>query len=432
VPRTRIVATLGPATSSESLIGLLVEAGVDVFRLNFSHGSHQTHGELIGRIRRAAGGRPVAILQDLGGPKLRLAHPVQGRPGEIVDLALPATVQPGDPVLLADGVMQLEVVDARRARVVVGGNIPAGKGLNLPSSRLDMPSLTAKDLADLRFGAERGVDLVAVSFVRAAKDLDAARGAGLPLIAKVETAAAVAHLDEIVRAADGVMVARGDLGVEIPIERVPIVQKELIALANRYAKPVITATQMLRSMVDSLLPTRAEASDVANAVLDGSDAVMLSEETAIGHHPVAAVEMMARILVQAEPLLRPRGDGGGSEVADVMARTACAVTAEVGAVAVVVPTRSGFTARLVARHRPRVPIVALTADESVRRRLSLVWGVTAITVPWLAGTEAAVLDRFRDSVRATGVVPAGSLVVVTGGWPTGRPAATNLVHVATI
>ncbi len=432
MPRTRIVATLGPATSSESLIGLLVEAGVDVFRLNFSHGSHQTHGELIGRIRRAAGGRPVAILQDLGGPKLRLAHPVQGRPGEIVDLALPATVQPGDPVLLADGVMQLEVVDARRARVVVGGNIPAGKGLNLPSSRLDMPSLTAKDLADLRFGAERGVDLVAVSFVRAAKDLDAARGAGLPLIAKVETAAAVAHLDEIVRAADGVMVARGDLGVEIPIERVPIVQKELIALANRYAKPVITATQMLRSMVDSLLPTRAEASDVANAVLDGSDAVMLSEETAIGHHPVAAVEMMARILVQAEPLLRPRGDGGGSEVADVMARTACVVTAEVGAVAVVVPTRSGFTARLVARHRPRVPIVALTADESVRRRLSLVWGVTAITAPWLAGTEAAVLDRFRDSVRATGVVPAGSLVVVTGGWPTGRPAATNLVHVATI
>ena len=429
--RTRIVATLGPASRDETTIGALVEAGVDVFRLNFSHGTHAEHGAAIATIRRVAGDRTVAILQDLGGPKLRLTAPVRGKPGDVVAIELPASVRAGDPVLLADGLMQLEVVDPGHAKVIVGGDIPAGKGINLPSSHLDIASLTPKDEADLRFGVEQGVDLVGVSFVRRADDLAPVRRTGLPAIAKIETAHAVTQMAEIVAAADGIMVARGDLGVEIPIERVPVVQKALITLANRAAKPVITATQMLRSMVDSLLPTRAEATDVANAVLDGSDAVMLSEETAIGRHPVEAVRMMGRILDQAEPLIVPRLDPGGHDVADRITRAACEMAEEIGAAAIVVPTLSGFTARMVARHRPRMPVIALVSDEAVRRRLALVWGVTVVAVPAFADAKT-VLEKFADPVRTTGLVPAGSNVVVTAGWPFARPGAANLLHVGTV
>jgi pyruvate kinase len=429
--RTRIIATVGPATASEPSIGALIEAGVDVFRLNFSHGVHADHGRVIDWIRRAAGPRPVAIMQDLGGPKLRLTRPVRGKPGDVVELPLPPTVRAGDPVLLADGLMQLEVLDATRSRVVTAGDIPVGKGINLPSSRLDIPSLTGKDRADLRFGIERGIDLVALSFVRSAADLDEVKASHVPVIAKVEKAEAVAHAEAIVRAADGVMVARGDLGVEIAIERVPLVQKQLIALANREGKPVITATQLLRSMVDSPLPTRAEATDVANAVVDGTDAVMLSEETAIGRYAVEAVRMMGRILAQAETLLPAHAGAPGPGVSAMIAHAACTMAERIGAGAIVVPTRSGFTARNVARHRPRVPIVALTPEETVRRQLSLVWGVTAVTVPWYPDTDA-LLARFRDAVRPTGLVADGAAVVVTAGWPFAQPGLTNLVHVTTL
>ena len=429
--RTRVVATLGPASRDEGTIGALIEAGVDVFRLNFSHGTHEEHGATIATIRRVAGDRNVAILQDLGGPKLRLSKPVCGKPGEVVAIELPASVRPGDPVLLADGLMQLEVIDAAHARVIVGGDFPAGKGMNFPSSHLDISSLTPKDEADLRFGVAQGVDLVGVSFVRRADDLAPVRRAGVPAIAKIETAQAVTNMAEIVAAADGIMVARGDLGVEIPIERVPVVQKQLIALANRAAKPVITATQMLRSMVDSLLPTRAEATDVANAVLDGSDAVMLSEETAIGRYPVEAVRVMERILGQAEPLIVPRVDPGGHDVAERVTRAACEMAEEIGAAAIIVPTLSGFTARMVARHRPRMQVIALVSDAAVRRRLALVWGVTVVAVPAFVDAKT-VLEKFAESVRATGLLPAGANVVVTAGWPFARPGATNLLHVATI
>ncbi|HWP65343.1 MAG TPA: pyruvate kinase [Candidatus Limnocylindria bacterium] len=427
--RTRIVATLGPATDSEERIRGLLDAGVDVVRLNFSHGTHEEHGRRIALVRRVAGGRPVAILQDLGGPKLRLDRRVAGKPGDVVELALPASVRPGDPVLLADGLMQLEVLAGGRCRVVTGGDIPAGKGINLPSSRLDIPPLTDKDRRDLAYGVSQGVDLVALSFVERARDLDEAKASGLPVIAKIERAGAVAHMDEIVRAADGVLVARGDLGVEIPIEHVPLTQKRLIALANREAKPVITATQMLRSMVESRLPTRAEATDVANAVLDGTDAVMLSEETAVGRYPVEAVSVMRRIVEQAEPALEPCDEAMGDGVSDVIAQAACSVAARVGAAAIVVATRSGFTARRVARHRPRLPVIALTPDERVRRQLSLVWGVDALHLPW-DGDPEALLTAFREPVRAAGLVPAGARVVVTAGWPTAALGSTNLVHVA--
>ena len=428
--RTRIVATLGPASSSEDGIRALVEAGVDVFRVNFSHGTHAEHAARIAAVRGVAGARPIAILQDLAGPKLRLAHAVRARAGDVITLALPATVRPGDPVLLADGVMQLEVLEDGRCRVIVGGDIPAGKGINLPSSRIDLPSVTAKDQDDLRAGLAMGVDFVGVSFVRRAVDLAAARASGLPVIAKIETAAATEHLEEIVDAADGIMVARGDLGVEIPIERVPMLQKRLIALANRAAKPVITATQMLRSMVESLVPTRAEATDVANAVLDGTDAVMLSEETAVGQHPVAAVAMMRRILCAAEPSLVERSPGAERDPAAVIAEAACDLARRVAAAAIVVPTQTGATARRIAARRPRMPIVALTPDDAVRRRLSLVWGVTALTAPWPGHDIETLLGHFRGPLHATGLVATGAPVVLTAGWP--LAGTTNLVHVTTL
>jgi pyruvate kinase len=427
--RTRIVATLGPATDSEERIRALIDAGVDVVRLNFSHGTHEEHGRRIAWVRKLAAGRPVAILQDLGGPKLRLDRRVVGKPGDIVEITLPRTVCAGDPVLLADGIMQLEVIDTGRCLVVTGGDIPAGKGINLPSSRLDIPALTDKDRRDLAFGVAQGVDLVALSFVERAQDLEEAKASGLPVIAKIERAGAVERMADIVRAADGVLVARGDLGVEIPIERVPLTQKKLIALANREAKPVITATQMLRSMVESPLPTRAEATDVANAVLDGTDAVMLSEETAVGRHPVAAVEVMRRILEQAETALEPRTDEMGAGVSDLIAHAACNVATRLGAAAIVVATRSGFTARKVARHRPRLPVIALTPDEGVRRRLSLVWGITALRMAWEENPEV-LLTRFREPLRASGLVAPGARVVVTAGWPSGERGTTNLVHVS--
>jgi pyruvate kinase len=430
VPRTRVVATLGPA--SWSRIPELIAVGVDVFRLNLAHGSHDEHARVIAAIRRDAGTRPIAILVDLAGPKLRLTAPVRGAPGDVVAVPLPPTVRSGDPVLLADGLMQLEVIDPGRARVVVGGDVPAGKGLNLPSSRLDMPALTDKDRRDLAFAVAQGVDLVALSFVARAADLAEARTSALPVIAKIERAEAVRNLDEILAAADGVMVARGDLGVEIAIERVPLVQKRLIALANAAAKPVITATQMLRSMVESTLPTRAEATDVANAVLDGTDAVMLSEETAIGRYPLEAVRMMARILGEAETIQRPPCGAAESDgdVADQIARAACTLADRLAAAAIVVTTRSGFSARAVARHRPHAPLIALT-EERVRRQLSLVWGVTAVVVPWL-DDEVSFLDHFREPVRATGIVPRGATVVVTGGWPREVAGVTNVLHVTTV
>jgi pyruvate kinase len=424
--RTRIVATVGPASGSPEKIRALIDSGVDVFRLNFSHGTHEEHAQHIQVIRRLAGDVPIAILQDLCGPKLRLSGPVSGRPGDLVPIELPASVRAGDPVLLADGLMQLEVVDAHRSRVIVGGTIPAGKGINLPTSQLDIPSLTQKDREDLAFGIQHQVDYVALSFVRRASDLDEVKRSGLPTIAKIEKPQAIQNLEEIVRAADGVMVARGDLGVEIPIERVPVAQKRVIALANREGKPVITATQMLRSMVENPAPTRAEATDVANAVLDGTDAVMLSEETAVGQYPVEAVRVMDRILLEAEPLLQPRQDPLGPEPTDAIAHAACTLSERVNASAIVVPTSTGYTAKKIARYRPRIPILVLTNSESVRRLLGLVWGVTAIAAPWFSET-APVLERFRESIK--GLVQPGSTVVVTAGWPFARPGTTNLLHV---
>ncbi|MCC7078723.1 MAG: pyruvate kinase [Acidimicrobiia bacterium] len=436
VRRTRIIATVGPACATPAQIAALVAAGANVIRLNASHASTQEMQRAVETIRALPAGRQVAVLVDLAGPKLRLSHPVAGEVGDVVPLDLPDTVRPGDRVLLADGVMALEVVDGGLCRVLVAGDLPAGKGINLPSSRLDMPALTPKDAADLDFAVSAEVDYVALSFVRCAADLDTPRASGIPVVAKIETAEAVQNLEGIVAAADGVMVARGDLGVEIPIERVPVVQKEVAYLANEAAKPVIVATQMLGSMVANPTPTRAEASDVANAVLDGADALMLSEETAVGGHPAAAVSAMARIAAEAETIEAPRmrrlTDTILGDEPAYITRLACRVAEQIGAAAIIVPTKTGFTARQVARWRPRTPIIALASDPSVRRRLSLTWGVTALSAPWYGTGAEAVFWNFTEPVRRAALVGPGAKVVLTAGWPMGEGGITNTVHVATI
>ncbi|MBN1827365.1 MAG: pyruvate kinase [Candidatus Eisenbacteria bacterium] len=468
--RTKIVCTIGPASSSPERIEGLIEAGMDVARLNFSHGSLEDHGRTIEIIREAAAraGRPVAILQDLAGPKIRIG-PIEEGPvlletgatftltarvvvgnAERVSVSyrgLPGDVRVGDPLLLADGAIELAVLrvdgDEILCRVVVGGPLTSRKGINLPTRTIQAPILTAKDLEDLAFGAERNVDYVALSFVRNREDVEIARaalrktGASIPLIAKIEKHEAVDRFDEILPVVNGVMIARGDLGVEIPIERVPEVQKRLIGRSNRAGAPVITATQMLRSMVENPRPTRAEVTDVANAILDGTDAVMLSEETAVGRYPVEAVRMMKRIAVETERMFPHkewmlRFDRRGTMTPEeAVAIGACQMAEKVRACAIVTHTVSGSTTRLVARYRPRHPILALTPDESTWRRLALVWGVIPKRVDG-GNTESDLVASTLEQVRNAGFAKPGQAVVITAGMPLYEPGTTNWIRVATL
>jgi pyruvate kinase len=433
-PRTKIVATIGPASSAPEQLQSLVESGMDVARINFSHGDRAAHAAVIARVR-ALGERlhvPVAILQDLAGPKIRVG-PIAG--GSIVLEAgqpfvlttlpiegtrervgvsyggLPEEVTPNDPLLLADGSLHLRVESVEgneiRCRVVVGGRLSSRKGVNVPSGLPRLPILGDQDLDDLRFGLERGVDYVGLSFVRTADDVRTARahmtafGAEVPLIAKIETRSALDHFDEILEAADGIMIARGDLSIETPFARVPIVQKRLIAKTNQRVRPVITATQMLYSMVESPQPTRAEVADVANAVADGSDAVMLSEETAIGRHPARAVQVMALVAAETE-----RGLHGGSQpvspasqpaegAQEAIVRAACQLATWPDVAVIVAVTRSGETARLAARCRPAQPILAFTDRVETYRRLALTRGVMPRLLPeaTLGGERLAQAQR---------------------------------------
>lgn len=466
--RTKIVSTIGPATGSPESLRAVIDAGTDVVRLNFSHGSLEEHGRLIADTRSISESiaRPVAILQDLAGPKIRTGpigvgpvELVSGKPftlttrdvlgdadrASVTYRGLPGDVRVGDGLLLGDGTIEL-VVEATTdeeitCRVVVGGRLDSHKGVNVPSRSLNAPALTEKDRRDLEFALPRGVDYVAVSFVRSVEDVVEARrlvraaGRDVAVIAKIERRAALEAIDEIVEEVDGIMIARGDLGVEVPIEQIPTLQKTLIAKANLAGKPVITATQMLRSMVDNPRPTRAEATDVANAVLDGSDAVMLSEETAVGLYPVDAVQTMRRIVIESESIFpfdawmsKFVGEPPvGIEAA--VAHSACRAAAEVGAGAIVTFTRSGSTTRLVARHRPSQPILGLTSDPDTYRRLALVWGVLPMrTEPAedLVDIERVALDAARKSPR----VRPGQPVIITAGCPIGVPGTTNLIKVA--
>jgi pyruvate kinase len=463
--RTKIVATIGPASRDPETLKRLVQAGVDVARLNFSHGTLEMHAENAERVRAAASsaGRQVAILQDLPGPKIRIGALQDGlaelKPGETLVLqcgsedtgselrmsvswsGLAAAVDPEDVIYLADGAIRLRVKVVREGdgeietAVEIGGTVASRQGLNIPGSTRGLPAVPEEDLEMLRFGESIGVDMIALSFVRTAEDVTSVRKhTRLPLIAKIEKPQAVDAADEIIRSADCVMVARGDLGIELPIEEVPMVQKQLLRAAGRLARPSITATQMLDSMVSSSRPTRAEVADVANAILDGTDAVMLSQETAIGSYPVQAVEMMAAVAERTEHSL-PYSDWNESRVrrdardpAYTIAYSACAAARDLHLAALVVPTLSGRSARLLSAHRPQVPIFALSPGRETVRRCSLMWGVQAASMRRHEITEALIADAARRVVELGWVKP-GARVGITAGLPSGRPGTTSLVQV---
>ncbi len=452
--RTKIVGTLGPATDPPDVLAAVIAAGLDVARINFSHGNEAEHLGRVAALRAAAlkAGRVVAVLADLPGPKLRvkIAGPRQLAPGDVLHFTtatVPAgddigitepevlpDVRPGQRMLLDDGKLQLTAGDFRDGRlaatVTVGGTLQQNKGLNLPDTPLTIASVTDRDHAALKVAAKAGCDWVAVSFVRGPEAADAVRAAcaavGLyvPVMAKVERPEAVRRMGDIVRAFDAIMVARGDLGVETAFEELPVVQKQLIAEARRAGKPVVTATEMLDSMRLNPRPTRAEASDVANAIFDGSDAVMLSGELAIGHYPVETVACMARIAEKAEEHLEGMGRGyGGAEVCgvagdvdDPMAVAACDLADKVGATAIVTPTLSGRTARLLARCRPWARIVAPAPTSAVVRRMAVVWGVRPLLMTPLSPGESRLVSSVRDAFGA-GVLAAGERVVVLAGHP---------------
>jgi pyruvate kinase len=464
VRRAKIVVTLGPATDSPDQIRALVAAGMDIARLNLSHGSHEEHSARYARVRAAsdAAGRAVGILVDLQGPKIRLGRFAGGRaeliPGALFTittqdvlgnaelastshLGLPSDVSSGARILVDDGRLSLEVLEVAgsevRTRVIDGGPISDHKGLNLPGVAVGVPALSDKDVADLRWALHLRADIIALSFVRDAKDAEAVlkvmaeEGVRLPVIAKLEKPQAVDNLDEVIDAFDGLMVARGDLGVELPLEDVPLVQKRAIRRTRMQAKPVIVATQMLDSMITEPRPTRAEASDVANAVLDGADAVMLSGETSVGKHPLAAVSTMARIAEAVEadsltalaPALGPPLTTGGA-----IARAAAEVGEVVGARYLVAFTQSGDTARRLARYRSPIPLLAFTPVGAVRNQLALTWGIETFLVPTVQHTDEMV-KQVDAALLDLGRCRTGDVIVIVAGSPPGIPGSTNAMRV---
>ena len=464
--RTKIVATIGPASREPETLVRMVEAGMDVARLNYSHGTLDEHAETVSRVRTAANraGRAVAIIQDLPGPKLRIGplreDIVELKPGERLTFSsggeefagdashmsvsfagLANALENGSVLYLADGSVRLRAVDVRTAahevevEIEVGGAVASRQGLNIPGPVQSLPSVPEEDFDLLRHGESIGVDMVALSFVQRPEDVESVREhTRLPLIAKMEKPQAVERAEEIVKAADCVMVARGDLGIELPIERVPIVQKQLLELAGWMARPSITATQMLDSMVASSRPTRAEVADVANAILDGTDAVMLSQETAIGAYPVEAVEMMASVAVQAESIAPyerwndSRVRRTESDPAYTIAHNLSIAARELRLDALVIPTLSGRSARLVSAHRPTVPIYALSPGKETVRRCALMWGVQAESMRRHETTEALIADAARRVVEL-GWCERGQRVGITAGLPSGRPGTTSLVQI---
>jgi len=465
--RAKIVATIGPATESLEEIKALIAAGMDVARINRSHGDEQTHTAVFNQIRQAAeeAGKPVAILVDLQGPKIRLGRFIEGEHELEVgdrltittdDIAgtkdrvsttykgLPTDVKVGDSILIDDGRVTVKVDEVTETdvatTVVIPGVVSNNKGLNLPGAAVKVPALTEKDAEDLRWALRMGADYIALSFVRSAKDYDdVARimddeDTHVPVLAKVEKPQAVDRLQEIVESFDGVMVARGDLGVELPLEDVPLVQKRAIEMCQQNAKPVIVATQVLDSMMNSPRPTRAEASDCANAVLDGADAVMLSGETSVGHYPVESVEMMARIIQTTE-------NGGMDRIAraatdphtqgGVITKVATEVAQVLDARFLVTFTTSGDTARRMARIRCDIPLVVFTPIEKVRNQLALTWGAYTLKVPHVHTTEE-MIDLLDKQLLASGAVEKGDLVVVISGSPLGVPGTTNALQVREI
>ena len=459
--KARIICTIGPSSSTPEVLEAMVVAGMDVARLNFSHGTHDDHrarAELIRKISRKVG-KPIAILQDIQGPKIRLGRFVGGATevttGQTVTLttrrvlggggllptpiaSLTRDVRKGHPILLDDGRVRLEVLQVRgkdiTCRVIVGGTLKDNKGINLPGAAVSVPTLTEKDILDLAFGQELGVDFVALSFVRSAKDVRQARAyvekLGTPLIAKIEKPQAVADLDAIAEASDGIMIARGDLGVEMPLEQLPGIQKAAVTAANARGGLVIVATEMLESMINSPRPTRAEVSDVANAIYDGADAVMLSGETASGKHPVETIKMMAKIVREAERLntSRPTPYQATQDISTGVAAAAVSAADRLGSAAIIAFTESGQTARLISELRPRSRIIALTPHPAIVRRMSLYWGVSGHVTPRITSTDGLIQAVPRLCAEQGWGEP-GQTVVVVAGAPLREQGNTNLMTV---
>lgn len=466
---TKILCTLGPATATQERIKQLILAGADAVRLNFSHSRYETHRKLLEMTRAVATelNRHIAIVQDLQGPKIRIGAlpdgPILLRPASQVVLTTEAVtrgderipvaykkladdVRPGDTIFIDDGLLAVRV-ESKSGRnilctVVNGGLLKEHKGVNLPGVSVSEPSLTAKDRRDLEFGLSLGVDYVALSFVRSAKDiiglkrLIAAHGKTTPVIAKIEKLEAIRELDAIIIAADAVMIARGDLGVELPSHEVPLLQKRIIRKCAEIGKPVITATQMLESMVNNPRPTRAESSDVANAVFDGTDVVMLSAETSVGAYPVEAVMTMNDIIrstesvVRFDPNIRRKieGDSESEQSENAVAVSACVLSAQVNASAILCLSYTGGTARVMSRHHPDVPIIAMAQDEELCRRLALYRGIYSLTIQQPATTEEAV-SMMKQNALSVGVVEEGEVVIITTGYPLDERASTNMIVV---
>ncbi|MGH7873103.1 MAG: pyruvate kinase [Candidatus Binatia bacterium] len=464
--KTKIVCTIGPATSSDKMIEGLMRAGMNVARLNFSHGDYAFHRRVIHKIRQLERklGSLVAILQDLPGPKIRIGavagdrvrlqtrHPFVLTTRKILGTELAVSVsfphltqviKKGNLILLGDGEIELEALQVGKhevkCRVIVGGILGSHKGIHFPQSSLNIRALTNEDKKDLAFGIEEKVDMIALSFVRNSQDIIYARremrkrGAAIPIIAKIEKHEAVDQLDAILENVDGIMVARGDLGLEIAQERIPAIQKMMIRKANHLGKPVITATQMLRSMVWNPRPTRAEVADIANAILDGTDALMLSEETAAGDYPLDAVKIMAKVAEETEQILEPRERFTGLEksIPEAISLAAISLARDLHVKAFLIPTTSGSTARLIARYRPHQPIIAVSPSQQTVKMLCLVWGVYAVPIRGFKSTDEMIRMLQKKAVEIGAVKP-GDLVAITAGLPLHQAGTTNMITVKVI
>jgi len=472
--KAKIICTIGPASREMDVLRGMIRSGMDVARLNFSHGDAETHRDNVKRIRLAAKAedRPVAILVDLQGPKFRMGGIVESgvsvNAGDTITLTtddlvghtaealpvqnqnLPVLVKPGDFILIDDGLIELIVLSTTtqkvQCQVVTGGNIQNNKGINLPGISADLPSMTEKDRQDLIRALDLDVDWIALSFVRKAEDVIVLRKSireltdrHLPVMAKIEKPEALDNIDQIIEAADAIMVARGDLGIEIPTEQVPMSQKRIIERCNKAGIPVVTATQMLDSMIRNPRPTRAEASDVANAILDGTDAVMLSGETSIGRYPMEASQTMTRIICEVEEKqtdisvrpFRPHGENIDLSIARAVGSAARDVAYNLDLAAIIAVTASGYTARMVSRYRPRAPIIAITSDERVQRQLNLCWGVMPLLAPRTHNTDEMIANAMQ-TVRKHGLVEKGDLAAITAGTAGSEPGTTNLLQILVV
>ncbi|MEZ7892535.1 MAG: pyruvate kinase [Candidatus Wallbacteria bacterium] len=469
---TKIICTIGPSSNSPEMLKKLIDAGMDVARLNFSHGAHETHLENINKIRKVSKetGKYIAILADLQGPKIRVAKlpdgPLELKNEALVTITtreetfgpdiiptvykgLPKDVKPGSVILLDDGLLELSVVEVVsetdvKCRVVKGGLLKEKKGINLPNVKVSAPSVTEKDREDLEFILKNDVDYIALSFVRHASDIEEVKGIihghklTLPVIAKIERPEAVTNFDSILKAADGIMVARGDMGIEVSPEKVPQIQKNIISKCNYEGKPVIVATQMLESMIENPRPTRAEASDVANAIIDGTDAIMLSGETASGKYPHEAVLMMSKISAEMEEFISKNQKIGSEHkmnplfmVADGVCHATTQTAKDLNAKMIVTYTESGSTALLVSKYRPKMPILAVTMSEKIARRMNLYWGVLPYVIEKVNSTDQMLISTNSAALK-TGLVKNGDFIVISGGIPIGKAGTTNLMKVSRI